>query len=271
MLLTKDDAAEFFRLMWGLQFYVNQQQHIMPNVSSCAMYARLDRKEKIVVRDALWKQPNLIDNYLQENPDKLTAEEQAIVRDWKNFVAGKFYIVRYLKNHAIFIKGKQVYGVKGLYDHFDEMFGGHPLPIFVDAVLLPYKGQIIYDGVCYVSNVYFGKGIRSSLNEAYLAAKQNGRIQLTLENAAQAPNVRDKAQTLAPGSAKIAAEIVWQSKKLRQGTAIQKAAFGILRDSAMLAETAVAQAEDIGTLRRLRRKLSNALSRLEKALERAES
>jgi hypothetical protein len=30
MKLSQDDADLFFKLMWGLQFYVNQQRRILP-------------------------------------------------------------------------------------------------------------------------------------------------------------------------------------------------------------------------------------------------
>jgi hypothetical protein len=34
MTLSTEDAAQFFRLMWGLQFFVNQQLRLLPRVRS---------------------------------------------------------------------------------------------------------------------------------------------------------------------------------------------------------------------------------------------
>ena len=270
MLLPQDDAAQFFRLMWGLQFYVNQQRQLLPDVHSCEAYARLDSQQKIVVRDALWERPDFIEAYLQANPDKRSDEELVLIGKWKGYIAGKFYMFRYLKDHAIFMKDSQVYGVKGLYEPFEVVFQGRPLPILVEAVLLPYKGQIIYDGMCRSYNIYFGGGIRRDLKEEYMAAKQNGRIQTSLEAGAKFGESFSEERALAPESEKVVAEIVQSSGRLRGGTVIQSATFGVLRASAKAVEAAVLRPEDVAEIRRIGRQVSNALKRLEKVLERAD-
>jgi len=270
MLLPQDDAAQFFRLMWGLQFYVNQQRQLLPDVNSCEAYARLDSQQKIIVRDALWERPDLIDAYLQANPDNRSDEELIRIGKWKGYIAGKFYIFRYLKDHAIFMRDSQVYGVKGLYEPFEVAFQGRPLPILVEAVLLPYKAQIIYDGICRSYNIYFGGGIRRNLKEEYMTAKQNDRIQTSLESEAKFGESFSEEPVLAPESEKVAAEIVQSSGRLRGGTVIQSATFGVLRASAKVVEAAVLRPEDVAEIRRIGRQVSNALKRLEKVLERAE-
>ena len=103
MKLSQEDADLFFKLMWGLQFYVNQQRHILPEIKSVEAYAALSMSDKIEVRDALWEHPDLIDAYLAQNPDGLSVQEVELVRKWKRFVAGTFQIFRFLKKHTIFI------------------------------------------------------------------------------------------------------------------------------------------------------------------------
>jgi hypothetical protein len=182
MKLSQEDADLFFKLMWGLQFYVNQQRHVLPEIKSVEAYEALSMSDKIEVRDALWEHPDLIDDYLAQNPDGLSVEEAELVGKWKRFVAGTFQIFRFLKKHTIFIgEGSQVYAVLGLYDGLEDVFYGRRPPIMIQAVLLPFKGRIVYDGVFRGYNIVFGGGIRSSLNEEYMAAKQNGRIITTLE------------------------------------------------------------------------------------------
>ena len=48
------------------------------------------------------------------------------------------------------------------------------------AVLLPFKGRIIYDGLLSPFRVTFGPGIRQRLGEAYKDAKQSHGIIATL-------------------------------------------------------------------------------------------
>jgi len=86
-----------------------------------------------------------------------------------------------LEKYTILIgKQSQVYGVLGVQDSLADILGARPLPIMVEAVLLPFKGQIIYDGLLNVYNVSFGSGVRSELHETYMMAKQNARIITTL-------------------------------------------------------------------------------------------
>ena len=270
MILSREDTDLFFRLMWGLQFYVNQQLHLVPDVQSREAYSHLASKDKITVRDALWKNPDLIAAYCEQNPDGLSPEESAIVRKWKGFIAGKFYVFRYLKDYAVFLGGSKVYGVLGLYDRLDDVLDHRPVPVMIETVLLAYKDTIIYDGLCRPYNVVFGGGIRSGLEEQYQAAKQNRRIITSLEP--ETASGKQLPQRREPGKDSEAAvdEITQAAERLRGGTAIQGAAFGLLRASAKVAQAAVQSPDDLEALVQPMRQVHNALSRLQKVFERAE-
>ena len=90
MTLSPNDGKLFYELMWKLQYYVNQKRGFHKNISSLEVYANLPSKTKMKARDELWKTPELIESYAQENPDALPAEELAIIRKWKSFVKGSF-------------------------------------------------------------------------------------------------------------------------------------------------------------------------------------
>lgn len=269
MTLSQADAALFFRLMWGLQFYVKQRHQLLPEINSLEAYQTVAGEQKFHVRNALWQSPELIDAYVQENPDGLSAEELSMIGKWKGFVAGKFYVFRYLKDHTIFMSESKVYRVLGLYEPFADVFHGQPLPILIEAVLLPLKGAITYDGLCQRYNIYFGRGIRSGLNEEYMKAKQNGLIITTLEpetyGAKPAQRVRKPEQASEP----IVEEIVRMSEQLRGGAALQSAAFGLLRASAKVVQAALREPDGVEELEQLGRKVQNALNRLQTGLERA--
>src|SRR5712692_9616733 len=99
MTLSTEDAAQFFQLMWGLQFFVSQQRQLLPEVKSLEEYTTLPSERKIIVRDALWENSGLIDAYVEKNTDGLSAEALSIIRKWKGFVAGRFTVFRYLKEY----------------------------------------------------------------------------------------------------------------------------------------------------------------------------
>lgn len=270
MKLSREDTNLFFKLMWGLQFHVNRQRQILPNIKSTEEYAKLPMSDKVEVRDALWAYPDLIDTYVQNNPDGLSIDELELVRTWKRFVSSSFQIFRFLKKYAVFVSEKSgVFGVLGLYDSLEELFNGRPLPIMVQAVLLPFKGRIVYDGLLKRYNITFGGGIRSGLKEEYMAAQQNGRIITTLEpEGAASPQVEHECK-LSKDFGPID-ELVKGSEQLRGGSPIQSAAFTLLRASARLAQSTLHRPDELDELRHLGRQLQRALNRLKTVLARAE-
>jgi hypothetical protein len=71
MNLSQEDTNLFYKLMRGMQFYVNRQLQILPDVQSVQEYVALPMSDKAVVRDALWKNSKLIDGYLELDSDHL--------------------------------------------------------------------------------------------------------------------------------------------------------------------------------------------------------
>jgi hypothetical protein len=272
MHLSPADAAVFFKLTFGLQFYVSQQLNLQPTVKSLEAYAKLGQQDKMPVRDAVYAHPELIDAFVQANPTGLAKDELALVTSWKQFVAGDFYIERYLKKYSIWIDDStpaKVYGVLGITHGLEEIIPRARLPIRVKAVLLPFKGRIIYDGLLSGYNLFFGSGISSSLQEEYMTAKQNGRILETLEPSAVPPT--RKAAKPARDWRNEMAEIVKLTGQLKgQNVPIQSEAFSLLKAAAELAQAAVQEPENLDEVERQQNKVERALRKLETALERAE-
>lgn len=166
MKLSQEDADIFFRLMWSLQHFVNGELGILPQVSNPDAYANdYGMEEKLEVRNALLKDKTWYEKYVDANPEKVTDRELAIISDWQHFIADRFFIERCLKKHAIFIRDEEVYGVLGLNNGLAELIPTSYLPVYVYAVLLPFKGKIIYDGLLQSSNVIFGRNITAELKD----------------------------------------------------------------------------------------------------------
>lgn len=269
MNLSQEDAALFFRLMGNLQLYVNRRLNILPDVESVETYARLDSEAKRKVRDALYQHADLIDDFVAENPANLSFDELQIVQSWKHHVADNFFILRFLKRYAIFISSDKVYGVLGLYDRLQDIFYGQPLPIWVETVLLPFKGRIVYDGLLISRNIIFGAGIRGDLNETYQAAKQNGKIIESLEPGAEPagkPQPRKPARDWTP----VLDSVVETTEQLKQAEHVmQTRAFGVLKASAKLAQAAARDPENLNEIAQQAKSVQRALRQLDTALHRA--
>ncbi|KAF0107119.1 MAG: hypothetical protein FD146_1960 [Anaerolineaceae bacterium] len=259
MTLSPQDGILYFQLMWKLQFYITQKLGIYKDISSPEEYASLPTKKKLKVRNALWEHPELIEAYVNENPNRLGREDLEIIRRWQNFVKSSFFILRHLKKGSIFISKKdEVYAVHGIQDPLEEIIPSYALPRMVEAILLPFKGYIIYDGLLSGYNVHFGGGIRSDLKYTYTVAKTKGRIITTLEpNTASPKPVKPKKNSL-PQLKELTASVT----ALKGNTPLQNAALAIARTGLDLA---LADAQDNSTFNELEaqaRKVRKAATRL---------
>ena len=271
MKLSEQDLELYFRLMWALQFYVNRKLELH-DIQSLEAYEDCPRDQKVIVREALYDNPKMIDAFVRENPQGFSSAELDIVAKWKKPVMGSFFIERLLKKYTVFIQDEAVYGVLGLNQDFDEIIHPSHLPLYVDAVLLPFKGKIVYDGILISRNIYFGGGVKRRLRETYMRAKQNHRIIDGFETSTmkrEHESDSNAAQIVAPQLADLAG----MAKKLRGSSkypSICSPAFSLVKASIEFAQTAVADADDQERLYRALEKVRRAYNKSNTVVNRTE-
>lgn len=271
MKLSGRDAELFFQLMWALQFYVNQNLKIH-DIKSIEDYADSVADQKAEVRDALYENIELIDSFVQENPQKFSAENLAIISGWKKFIRGSFLIERLLKKYAVFIQEDKVYGVLGFSRSFDEFGYDGNLPLYVDTVLLPFKGKIVYDGLLKFRNIRFGGGIKRRLKETYMRAKQNDRIIDSLEESVEKSPDKPAPESLKDWKPELE-ELARKANKLKgtaKSPAIYSPAFSLVKASIEFAQLAASDANDQEGLHKALQKVRRAFNKSSTALYREE-
>ena len=176
MNLSPEDGRLFYKLYSALMFFANERLRVLDKpVADARAYEALPPQSRMLVRDALHGQQELIDQFVTGNPANLPGDELQIVAGWKQALVGKFYVLRYLKKYTVFLSSggspNKAYGVLGLADPIEEVIG-YSLPVLVNALLLPFKGQIIYDGLVSFFPISFGGGIKRMLNSEYNEARK---------------------------------------------------------------------------------------------------
>lgn len=172
MRLSDEDVQLFYKLYPALLVYVNSDQNILKQASTPDELMAHPVNERVQVRDQLYQHIEIIDAFLKDNPFHFSAEELEIVRSWKYFIYDRFYLFRHLKKYSIFIDASsppKSYGVLSISDGLKDLFPY--VPVMVETVLLPFKGQIIYDGYIGAYNISFGGGVRSGFKDSYNEAK----------------------------------------------------------------------------------------------------
>lgn len=178
MVLSDSDRVLFYRLYWGLLFFVSRQLKSMPQPATPDDIGHGPPADWVTLRNSLYEHPELFDQYAAANPDRLAPDELAIVQSWRGFIRGTFFILRYLRKYAVFLDtGKPVraFGVVALNKPFPLLLP-QPPPVVVDTVLLPFKYQIVYDGLISSHQIRFGPGIRGPLNDEYRDVKSRAGI-----------------------------------------------------------------------------------------------
>lgn len=273
MKLDPDMAALFFKLIDGLHFFVNQKLGLCPEVVDVKNYRKSPRESIFKVREALYGNIHLVDEFVANNPYNFSAEELGVILSWKKYIKGTFYIERFLKPHAIFIDNAndKVYGVLGISNGLDEFIDKSRLPLMVDTVLLPFMGKIIYDGFFGYSNIHFGKGISAEFKDTYLTAKQNNNIVTNLEKNDDDPIFLKSSNPPAKNWSSEIKQLIILADQLKGGggqPTLASPAFSMIKASLEFANLAIDIPTDIEKLHKCLKKVERATKQAREILYR---
>lgn len=179
MVLSDENAALFFRAWGALLTWVNDRRRIVAPFPRPTPGRPIEPELAAKIRDAVWAEDGLREQFLAEGSSDLPDAERELVASWKDRVRGKFVIFNHLQKHSIFMSDA-VYGVRGIYTPLERMFPD--VPVFVEAVLIPFRDVIITDGLIqgYPMHISFGGGARRMFKEQYRAARVAGQVHTSL-------------------------------------------------------------------------------------------
>lgn len=183
MNLSAQETERFYRIWWPLLGYVNAQRQIVPELPAAPGEGTMSSQDAHQIRNVLWESDVLREAFIAENPANLSDADLSLAGSWQYRVTGQFFIFRHLKKYTVFLSQEdppQAYGVLGLASPIQEVVPW-PVPVLVDAVLLPFEDKIIYDSLLRPYSVSFGGGIRRDLNNYYRRAQEHGGVITTLE------------------------------------------------------------------------------------------
>lgn len=267
MQLSPEDASLFFKLMPALQTFANQQLRIVDGLRDIRDYRTISDQERIELRNAVYDEnPKVIEDFVRENPFLFSQEELEIVSGWINYVNDSFFIAQLTKKHAIFVQDEDVFAVLALAQPLQDILRGAPIPVYVKTVLLPFKGQIIYDGLLEGHSIFFGPGISTSIKNRVRIAKQRGEIIESLDpDWKPAPAKPMKMKDWKP----LLNELNEKASKLRSSSnepLIYGPAFSLAKASLAFAREAIEFPEDLEKLDKALHKVMLASNKVEKSM-----
>ncbi len=166
--IDEEDARIFFTLRNFLFDYTNKKYNINSELEDFRDINNSQPEEVQQIREKLWSDKNIIKEYIKENPNNIDKETIQELENWneKN-INSKFILYKYEEKYTVLLGEENIYYVKGLKDTIKNIIPENKVPIFVETVLLPFKGQIIYDSYIIKYDISFGKGLKENFDKQY--------------------------------------------------------------------------------------------------------
>ncbi|MDD3137596.1 MAG: hypothetical protein PHX08_01310 [Lachnospiraceae bacterium] len=181
MTLSEEDGKLYYELWLPLLDFVNRKYGVKKQLKKMETAKNLNPEDVKAVSDKLCENISVIDEYLQEHKE-ISEEQKSIIESWKRFKRGRFIIERHLKGGSMMIsmEDENVYQVVGIITSIEEMFYYAPMPLMVEATLMPFRNLIITDGLIMPYNLMIGGNVTRTFKDVYMNAKKAGTIKKSL-------------------------------------------------------------------------------------------
>ncbi|MBT9584922.1 hypothetical protein IV102_16380 [bacterium] len=178
MILPPKDTERVVRLLCKLDVFADRKLALNTGITLTDVATELRNQ----VRVQWYNHPEVLDEYIETNPDRHSEEDLDLLRSWKGRQRQRYMVVKCLKSGAI-LADKEHYQVLGWNDSIEDLLCGASLPTMVETTLLPCGDKIAYDGILIRFNVFFGSGSRKNMNEEYSYARRHGQIRTSFGEA----------------------------------------------------------------------------------------
>lgn len=177
--LSSDECKLFYETWYGLMAFVNEKEAVIKDKIKPEYPNQVSDRKTHKVREVLWENPSLISEYI--NKSELTQEKRDILKLWETkHKKGSFILLEHQTEYSVCIGSNdegedRLYGIKGLSNPISYILQ-RDLPVTIKAVLLPFKGKIVYDSFLISMGVKYGQGAKKVINEMYDKAIKHGII-----------------------------------------------------------------------------------------------
>jgi hypothetical protein len=182
MKLPITQINRFYDLWLPLLDFTNQRLRVFSKKQMDCIQEFEDPQSENQLRDALWNNDWILEEFISQNPAKYSPEDLATVSEWRNFKYGDFTLIKVVYGLGIFVSHEEpheYYSVYPLYSDFKELLSD--IPMLVRTAIIPYGNVLVYDGSLASYAIHFGQGIRKMLENGYISAKERGLIRTSFD------------------------------------------------------------------------------------------
>lgn len=152
-VFSYEEVEEFFDVYMALLQYTNDLYEINDDVYSI-VDREFDSVESLIdIREHLFNHKHIIDDFVSENPFDFPDDYLQVAEDFKMGILDSFIVCEVGMDYALLMDRKEnIYKIAGLHSDMRTVLVEKP-PYWLNTLLLPFKGRIIYDGIVAVLDI----------------------------------------------------------------------------------------------------------------------
>jgi len=196
MTLTEKECVLFNKLLTLLLLYTNKVYDVDPELDLSFGFPD-DMRDIMKVKDYLWDNDHILDDFVKDDPFGLSFDELRIVQSWKFHNTGAFTYAGEAEGLSVFADAYDHYGVSGLSKDISSVLDEDSAPVTVLTTLLPFMGRIVYDTTMAQSPIGIGPNMRYSLLKDFDKAKSDSSIITTSQGFIDVMSIpKDKRESM---------------------------------------------------------------------------
>ncbi len=165
--LSKKDSNLFYEIYFGLLDFTNKMYKIKPKLK-IYNHIGLDPYELQDIVVKYWENKDKItEKFCLTNPYKFNEEELSITMGFKKGIRNVFIIAKYELEYTAFMDEDKLYMVKGLNCNIDEVIPYDELPYIVMSTIIPFKNNLVYDGLIFQIPIVMGDEFEKLVEKEY--------------------------------------------------------------------------------------------------------
>ncbi len=110
MRLNQKEYYKYLEIHPKMIYYVGKRKKLIPKSTTLEDFMNYSVEDKYPIRNAMYENTHMLNDYIKENSEELSEEDKDIIRGFKYFKQGTFYVVKLTKKYAYFLGDKYVYG-----------------------------------------------------------------------------------------------------------------------------------------------------------------
>lgn len=161
MILSKNDCEQFFTIFDALTDFANGKWGVAPAViDPHSGFVNEENQRKVA--SEIWRNTNIIDEFVKDASYGLTSDELKIAQTWKNAFTDSFFAVQPESRVTYLMNSDAAFKVTGLSREIVSMLNS--IPTYVTTTLLPFKSNVVYAVYLEETPMLMGQGILDAID-----------------------------------------------------------------------------------------------------------